>query len=187
MPKKESIRKAAVKIIADEGFFSATTDKIAKEAGFAVGTIYNYFSNKEDILKYILDVEYQKRYEFYQRVKDSQKDPLLKIKELLDFHFTEIQKEPEIIRIVLAEKGTASRSKLMPLEKYTKLSAIFSEIFIEGMEEDYFRRCDPKILAIAVFGFLEAVMSEFLITKDVHLLNRSTEELIGLLRTGLMK
>lgn len=187
MPKKEAIRKAAVKIIAEEGFFSATTDKIAKEAGLAVGTIYNYFSNKEDILKYILDVEYQKRYEFYQEVKSRQIEPLLKIKELLNFHFNEIQKEPNIIKIVLAEKGTASRSKLMPLEKYTKLSAIFSEIFIEGMEEDYFRQCDPKILSIVIFGFLEAVMSEFLITKDAHLLNRSTEELIGLLRTGLMK
>jgi len=187
MPKKELIRKAAVKIIADEGFFSATTDKIAKEAGLAVGTIYNYFSNKEDILKYIFDVEYQKRYEFYQRVKDSHKDPLLKIKELLDFHFNEIQKEPDIIRIVLAEKVTASRSKLMPLEKYTKLSALFSEIFVEGMEEGYFRQCDPKILSMVIFGFLEAAMSAFLSSKEVHLLNRGTEELIGLLQTGLMR
>ncbi|MBK5261125.1 MAG: helix-turn-helix transcriptional regulator, partial [Peptostreptococcaceae bacterium] len=84
MSKKELIRVAAVKIIADEGFFSATTDKIAKESGMAVGTIYNYFSNKEDILRYILDVEFQKRYELYQNVENSQIDPLLKIEKLLN-------------------------------------------------------------------------------------------------------
>lgn len=185
MPKKELIRKAAVKIIADEGFFSATTDKIAKEAELAVGTIYNYFSNKEDILKYILDVEYEKRYEFYQDVKNSQIDPLLKIKELLSFHFNEIQKDPNIIKIVLAEKATASRNKLMPFEKYTKLSAIFSEIIIEGIDEGYFKKCDPKIITILIFGFLEAIMTEFLETKEVKLLDVSIEELISLLRTGL--
>ena len=185
MPKKESIRKAAVKIIAEEGFFSATTDKIAKEAGLAVGTIYNYFSNKEDILKYILDVEYQKRYEFYQEVKSRQIEPLLKINELLGFHFNEIQKEPNIIKIVLAEKVTASRNQLMPMEKHTKLSAIFAEIIVEGIEKGYFKKCDPKILSIMILGFLEAVMGEFLATKDIQLLDNSKEELINLLRTGL--
>ena len=32
MSKKEQIREAAIKIIAKEGFYNATTDKISKEA-----------------------------------------------------------------------------------------------------------------------------------------------------------
>lgn len=185
MSKKELIRMAAVKIIADEGFFLATTDKIAKEAGVAVGTIYNYFSNKEDILGYIFDVEYQKRYRLYQGVKNSQVDPLLKIEELLRFHFNEIQKDPNIIKIVLAEKATASRNKLMPFEKFTQLSSIFSEIILEGIEKGYLKKCDPKIISILIFGFLEATMTEFLAAKDVNLLENSINELINLLKTGL--
>ena len=42
------------------GFHTATTDKIAAAAGVAVGTIYNYFKNKEDILNHIFQVEYEK-------------------------------------------------------------------------------------------------------------------------------
>jgi len=185
MSKKELIRVAAVKIIADEGFFSATTDKIAKESGMAVGTIYNYFSNKEDILRYILDVEFQKRYELYQNVKNSQIDPLLKIEKLLSFHFNEIKKEPNIIKIVLAEKITASRNKLMPFEKYAKLSAIFSEILNEGIDKGYLKKCDPKIISILILGFIEAIMTEFLATKNDKLLENSIEELINLLKAGL--
>lgn len=185
MSKKELIRVAAIKIIADEGFFSATTDKIAKEAEMAVGTIYNYFSNKEDILRYILDVEYQKRYELYQKVKSSQIEPLLKIEKLLSYHFNEIQKEPNIIKIVLAEKITASRNKLMPFDKYAKLLVIFSEIISEGIDKGYLKKCDPKIISILIFGFIEAIMTEFLATKDDKLLKNSIEELINLLKTGL--
>lgn len=185
MSKKELIRTAAVKIIADEGFFAATTDKIAKEAGVAVGTIYNYFSGKEDILNYIFDVEYQKRYELYQKIKNSQADPLFKIKELLHFHFNEIQKEPHIIKIILAEKITASRNQLISFEKFAKLSSILSEIITEGIDKGYLKKCDPKIISILIFSFIEAIMGEFLATKDNRLLENSIKEFINLLEEGL--
>jgi TetR/AcrR family fatty acid metabolism transcriptional regulator len=57
--KKEIIRRAAIEVISKLGFHGATTDRIAQEAKVAVGTIYNYFKNKEDILDYIFEVEYK--------------------------------------------------------------------------------------------------------------------------------
>lgn len=52
--KEKAILEAAVKIINEKGFHAATTKEIAREAGVAEGTIYNYFPSKKDILHQIL-------------------------------------------------------------------------------------------------------------------------------------
>ena len=48
--KKEQIIEAARRVFNRDGFFGATTDEIAKEAGVSVGSIYSYFTDKKDIL-----------------------------------------------------------------------------------------------------------------------------------------
>src|SRR5213595_1997968 len=48
--RQAQILDAATKIFAKKGFHRATIPDIAKEAGIAVGTIYNYFGKKEDLL-----------------------------------------------------------------------------------------------------------------------------------------
>jgi len=48
--KEELIKQAAIRVFASEGFHKARMEAIAREAGVAVGTIYNYFTGKEDVL-----------------------------------------------------------------------------------------------------------------------------------------
>jgi len=50
LDKKELIRQSAIDVIAEKGYFNTTAKIIAEKAGIAVGTIYIYFSNKEEIL-----------------------------------------------------------------------------------------------------------------------------------------
>jgi AcrR family transcriptional regulator len=48
--RRAQILHAAGKVFAEKGFHRATIPDIAKEAGIAVGTIYNYFKTKTDLL-----------------------------------------------------------------------------------------------------------------------------------------
>ena len=48
--KKQQIIDSAEKLIAESGFQGLSMHKLAKEAGVAAGTIYRYFSDKEDLL-----------------------------------------------------------------------------------------------------------------------------------------
>jgi TetR/AcrR family fatty acid metabolism transcriptional regulator len=48
--RRDQILDAAINVFAEKGFHSATTKQIAKAAGIAEGTIYNYFANKDDLL-----------------------------------------------------------------------------------------------------------------------------------------
>lgn len=187
MAKKEHLRLAAIKVIAREGFFYATTDKIAKEANVAVGTLYNYFNSKEDILDFIFEVESQKRIRYYTEIKNSQREWIEKIDEILKVHFKEMLRDPDVVKIILAEKINAGRSKKISLESYAKLPMILTGILEEGIKENKIRQCDVKITALMIFGFIEAVMGNFIVNPQEEFLNKAHTEIINLLKEGLEK
>lgn len=52
--RKNAILDAAVHVFAEEGFHSATMAMVAKKAGISKGLIYNYFQNKEELVRYLM-------------------------------------------------------------------------------------------------------------------------------------
>ena len=48
--KKAAIMEAALKLFTERGFHGTSTADISKEAGVATGTLFNYFSTKEDLI-----------------------------------------------------------------------------------------------------------------------------------------
>ena len=46
----DAIYEAALQLFTQEGYSAITTDKIARRAGVSIGTLYQYFPNKESIL-----------------------------------------------------------------------------------------------------------------------------------------
>jgi len=53
--RRNQILDAATKVFAGKGFHATTIKDIAREAGIADGTIYNYFENKTALMLGILD------------------------------------------------------------------------------------------------------------------------------------
>ena len=48
--RRRQIADAAVQLFIDKGFHKTTTRQIASAAGFSIGSLYEYFASKEDIL-----------------------------------------------------------------------------------------------------------------------------------------
>lgn len=185
MSKKEQIRTAAVKIIARDGYFNATTDKIAAEAKVAVGTLYNYFRSKEEILDYIFAVEFQKRYDFYQNMKNWRMDWFLKINGILNYHLQEFQKEPDIATIVLAERMNAFRYGIHSLSDFSQLSGIIADILQQAINENKIRPCDVQCLTILISGFLNEMIYTVATTEEYPEPEKVLDEFCLLLKTGL--
>jgi len=56
--RKQMIR-GAVALFKQKGFHRTTTREIAKEAGFSIGTLYEYIRTKEDVLYLVCDSIYE--------------------------------------------------------------------------------------------------------------------------------
>lgn len=54
--KKNKIIESAYEIFSEVGFYNANTTDIAKRAGVSTGIVYGYFSDKHDILLYVIDI-----------------------------------------------------------------------------------------------------------------------------------
>ena len=57
--KQEQIISAAKKLLGKYGYKRVSMDEIAREAGVTKKTVYSYFKNKEEFLKYFLNEEVQ--------------------------------------------------------------------------------------------------------------------------------
>ena len=187
MDKKEAIRLAAIKVFAENGFHKTTTDSIAEEAEVAVGTIYNYFQNKQDVLEHIFAVEYEKREYFYEKLKQKDLHPVEKISQIIEKHFTEVKENPELIKIILTERHLARSC----FPKREGLRRFMEEIIVAGKKEGTISDIDPEILAVMLFGTIEAVMAEYLAREGERdrgdIFNRAQQEIVKLLKRGLSR
>ncbi|MCU7493985.1 MAG: TetR/AcrR family transcriptional regulator [Ignavibacteria bacterium] len=55
LQRKQEIQKSAARLFAEKGFTNATLEDIATSSEFGIGTIYNYFQNKEEIFRSIIE------------------------------------------------------------------------------------------------------------------------------------
>ncbi len=55
----EQIVEAAARVFEERGYAGATTNRIAERAGVSIGSLYQYFPNKESILAVLLEQHFQ--------------------------------------------------------------------------------------------------------------------------------
>ncbi|MEZ5975334.1 MAG: TetR/AcrR family transcriptional regulator [Planctomycetota bacterium] len=68
----------ALNILTQEGYLGLTMDKLAQATGFAKGTLYLHFKNKEDLICALLGQFQQRRVELFQRVAGFRKVPTVR-------------------------------------------------------------------------------------------------------------
>lgn len=52
--KRNKIKQVALELFAQQGYINTPVRDIIEQSGFGTGTFYNYFNNKEDVLKSLL-------------------------------------------------------------------------------------------------------------------------------------
>ncbi len=82
--KDLSILKAAIKLIARQGYHGTTVQEIANEAGIGVGSVYSYYASKEEILDTIFTDMWNDLISDLERISESSAGYDLKIEELLN-------------------------------------------------------------------------------------------------------
>lgn len=161
--KRETIRQSAIKIFYAEGFHQATTDRIAAEAGVSVGTIYNYFRSKEDVLGYIFQVELEKRVRYLEGLQKQDLSIADKFGGFLAMHFAQVKEDPALASILIRERNLPHKRSVAVIEDFqARILEHFEGMFEEALKKQEIRPCNPKLAALLVFGAMEAVISRAL-------------------------
>jgi TetR/AcrR family fatty acid metabolism transcriptional regulator len=155
--KHEKIIRAAVKVFAKKGFFSARISDIAKAAKVADGTIYLYFNNKFDILISVFDEEIGKFISQTKKLVDQEENPQKKMEVFALKHLSMAKENKSLAEIIQMELRQSH--KLIKEYRKTIFSEyvdIISDIIRQGQKKGIFRKdVKPGIAKRAFFGALD--------------------------------
>jgi AcrR family transcriptional regulator len=163
--KKDKILIAALEEFARKGYSRTTITEIAKRAKVAVGLVYNFFDNKEDLLwscvKEYIDPEIDNLILAVSQIKD----PTDRLYEFFRQHGLLLEKKPDVARFIAIESRQndlmfrVKKKKLNPMKRYND--------FVKGMTSTAIDKgtrkiADPTTLAYAFVGSLDYGLWQFL-------------------------
>ena len=158
--KDELIRQAAIRVFAREGFHRARMETIAHEAGVAVGTIYNYFESKRDVLLAVFEAEFEEQISFFEGLRKSGLSIPEQIAQILQGHFSLLREKTELAQVLLQERfnpGEGFKEKLSNF--HHKVVERIEALIQEGIDQGWIRPCDPRIIAPALFAVVQSIGS----------------------------
>lgn len=145
----QSIREAAVRVIARLGFAHTTMQHIADEAEIAKGTLYLYFKDKEELLDSVVEASLQTLRENVGRVLDSKLDVEETLRAIVTAQFTFFEEHSELFRVYHEIAGAGrSRRKRDCDPHYQEFLDRLAAMFRRAMAKGEIRKSNPEGLAI---------------------------------------
>ena len=184
---REAIIQAAIEVFGKKGFKSASISEIAKKAGIADGTIYQYFKNKEDLL---FSIPIEKTIEFSHQL-DLHLEGILgalnKLRKFVWYYLYFFKTNPEYGRILMLDMRV-SRS-FVQTETYEFLKQAVGQsmnILVEGRKEGLIRQdTDIYVQRHMILGTLEHMVARWLLKGEEYDLLEYYEGACRILIDGL--
>ena len=163
--KRESIIQAAIEVFSKKDFKTASVSEIARKAGVADGTIYQYFRNKEYLF---FSIPIEKTNEFRSQLElhlEGISGALNKIRKFVWYFLYFFKTNPDYGRILMLEMRVSKSFVRTDTYDFLKKSVgQVPEIIREGQEEGSIRKdTDVYVLRHLVLGTLEHIVSRWLL------------------------
>ncbi|MBS3812672.1 TetR/AcrR family transcriptional regulator [Candidatus Bipolaricaulota bacterium] len=189
--RKETIRKAATRIISQKGYFQTRPKEIAEEAGISVGTIYNYYESKQEILIDIFHEEFADRRDLYEKLSRGDLPLIEQIKKILERHFSRLAHHKELMAVIIQERFKPGSKLGRELNRsYSEVIYYIKTLIKQALEDNQIRDCDPSIVASALFGAVESTIAFGILTEgngEDEIFKKAPEELAEFFWNGIKK
>jgi len=160
---RQEILQAALELFSQRGFHNVSMYEIATASEFAVGTLYKFFSNKEDLYRnLIIDVSNV----FLSSLMSALATPgneLEKIRACVEAKIKVFMDNLDHVHLYLAETRGAIFNIKAGLDsdikvRYEDFLQKLANVFESGIKKRVFRKFDPYLLAVALDGISNALL-----------------------------
>lgn len=161
---RREILKAAERIFALKGYHETTMEEVAREAEFAVGTLYNMFKGKDDLYARVIEAFVQEFMRQFQEKVLSVDDAEEAIAALIELRLTHFHEHQEFIRLVF-QASLSNRVDLVwaispdLIEIHSRYTEAVRAIFQRGITRQTFDEADPLYLALCLEGIINAFVA----------------------------
>jgi AcrR family transcriptional regulator len=140
---------AATAEFAREGYNGANINRISRSAGFAKGTIYNYFPSKRALMLALIDLIAASHHQYMAEQVQEEDDPVRRLQRFFDAGLAWIIDNLSQGRVMLTMlNGPDAEFKQRMWQGYQPMHLLLvTDILVPGMELDLFRQLDPAATA----------------------------------------
>jgi AcrR family transcriptional regulator len=184
--KRERIIASAGRLFGEKGYHNTTTAEIAEAAGVAAGTIYIYFSSKEELLVAVFE-------EFLglhiQRLREGvarESTPEAKLRRLISLGLELMEANPDSARIFLSQlRQSTAMIKMVAKRSSRVYKDIIEEILEEGVRHRVCRQMNVRSAASMLFGAFQSTVLDWVADDCSYSLAGQSEELSRFVLRGV--
>jgi len=186
--KRDRILRAAIDVFAKNGYFNAKVSEIAKAAGVADGTIYLYFDGKEDVLITIFREHTRHYLQSLERDLANVRRPEERIRVAIRHHLETLGRDRALAIVAQVElRHSLKFMSLFSQQEVADYLNILRKVVEHGQKEGTFRRnLHPQLVAKAVFGILDEMVTSWMLSEKEYDLAAQGEQVADLVLTGLL-
>jgi len=185
---KLKILDAAAKTFGEYGYHQATMTKIAEQAGVAKGTVYWYFTSKEDLFLGLLDNSLDKLYANLEQIVTDRTDPIEKLRRFIMAYLDFFGGQSHLGKIISngGIQGLSTEFYHKMIEWHEKFDQLNFALISQGVKAGVFRDdLDDKHMAKVLAGVVSSIGSEQLFTLEEINKEAETDLILTLFLEGI--
>lgn len=155
---KKHIMDVALGLFSKHGYHEVSMHQIAAASEFSVGTMYNYFENKDTLFDMILDTSSEEVLNILVPVLQGPGSELERLRQYIRTLPLILEQHSDVIRLYTALYGQKSGSRNAHQLKFRdNLLTNLKQIIASGIEHKVFKSVPADLTALSFFVTLEAV------------------------------
>jgi len=186
--KERDILDASVSVFSCEGYSNAKMHTIAENAGIASGTIYLYFTNKEEILLKIFESVWENIFRLLDTIDSEENDPICKFHRMIDSVFELFDSKPALATVFVNEQHhIMKRANKLLLSNYQKTLCICENVLTLGIQKHIFKKeIDPLIFSSFFFGGIRYTLQQWALDQKKYNIYKMRETVKSLVLSGIL-
>jgi len=157
---RQGILDAVISLLMRDGIQGLTMDRVAAEAGVAKGTLYVYFTNKEEILDAALDASFDPFIRGLSALLDDDHPPDRKLADFSLCHLRFFDENRDLIRVLFFDRERVHSEKSHYTDRrYQIFVQRVADVLDEGVGQGMFDPLDSmKVAAMFIEAHMGMVM-----------------------------
>jgi AcrR family transcriptional regulator len=170
---RAEILQTAMNLFSEKGFHNVSMREIAEKSEFAVGTLYKFFSNKEDLYKSLIMEKAEEFHSALMKAIEKKGTEIEKIRGFIETLINLFMNNLNYVRLYLSVKWGTSFNLRINLDSdlknlHEEVLQKLAKVFKKGTEKKIFKKIDPYLLAVALDSITSAFLFQNLENPDKH-------------------
>ena len=191
--QRQEIVATALDLFSQKGYHNVSMHEIAEKAEFAIGTLYKFFQNKEDLYKTLVLERCDDFAAGLCRAMEQSDDEVEKLRHYVRFRSDRFRNNLPFVRLFLAESRGIGFNLKAGLDdevrkRYYDILERLASVFASGIDKKRFRKiADPYYLAVALDSVLDASLLLWLDAPERHPYPEDPDALLDIFFKGLIE